>query len=157
MGKTLIELSREWAGDTVWTGTHDGINFDAPSPTHSDETVGQTICRLGCDYYREAAQPGTTSGPNPATFAEAKDLLQAIPGAKTWVNTAMTAGFDLKLKQEDPFQVLMEAIDAMDDGPAASHPVGDVNPRYANLVGDLVGDAGQAQMGRVTSTAYRDE
>lgn len=151
-GGTLTEVAKSWAPDETWVGVHGDLNFDLPSPTADGETLGQTIQRLGDDIYREI--PQFKSGPNLATKQECSDLAKVFPSATEWFNQAMNASMTYLLDHDDPFSLLLKINDAADSDTISSHPVGDINPRYANLVGDIVSDTGSAQMGRVTSTTY---
>lgn len=156
----LLALSRKWAPESAghnWQGTVNGYNLDVRSPTADNETLGQTICRLGGDFYRESQTLGS-NGPNKATIQEAKDICVLYPEAKTWFNTAMNRGLDIRVETEDPVQQMFDAM----QGHPAGHPIGDVNPRYANLVGDFIsadggtagstGFVGSPQVGHVTSS-----
>lgn len=149
--KELASMSKQWATELphTWEGIVNGVDFDANSPTHETETLGQTICRIGDDLYRESLQPGTGHG-NEATVQECADLTEKFPQAKAWFDLAVGEGFKARSAIESPFEQLISEL----TGTAATHPVGDVNPRYSNLVGDVVGSAGGPVMGRVSSTQY---
>lgn len=167
----LQALSHKWAeslfGDNPvsWTGRVNGINFDVASPTHDSETVGQTICRLGDDLYREAQQPRTVDA-NLATINEARDFLDKLPGAQEWFNVAINSGFGQMMQSDDAVTALLGDLTNPPDT-LASHPVGDVNPRYAQYItatktpegvdtDGILNGPGDAQPGRVTSVDYGD-
>lgn len=159
--------SQAWNQDFNWEDPNwNGIDLTQPSPTCDGETLGESIRRVGNDFFDETQDLGSL-GPNKATYAEAKDLMLAFPASAGIITTATTTGLQIRAAHEDPLSALMEAmeadnlaatgVDSFDAGRGAVHPIGDINPRYASLVGDSVGGAGGAVVGRVTTTTYGDD
>lgn len=149
----------QWNNDD-WNG----IDLTRPSPTCDGETLGESIRRVGNDFFEET-QDLNSLGPNKATYAEAKDLFAAFPESSDLINGATRAGMVIRSQHENPVQQMLEEMEQadleargidepVDAGRGAVHPIGDINPRYANLVGDVVGGAGSPVVGRVTSTDY---
>lgn len=158
----LQKVAGAWAKDEKWTGIHGGLNFDLPSPTADNETVGLTIRRLGDDLYREASSAtAIASQPNLATFRECEDLRRVFPDAMTWFNKAVEAGFEERQQHTDPMTAMLELL-TVEPGTRAQHPIGDINPRYAQYVSAGVvdtlggGSVGGPQIGRVSTSDYSD-
>lgn len=152
----LARISKDWAPGNNWQGTQNGVTLDVPSPTADNETLGQTIRRLGDDLYREIHQPGA-AGPNRATLQECNDIQALYPEAAGWFNLAARTGAKDLAEHMDPISLMMAQLTS-DPEMVATHPVGDINPRYANLVGDQVASSslGGPQVGKFSSTSYSD-
>lgn len=121
-----------------WVGNYQGINLDEPSPTADNETVGQTLCRIGCTLFTETQEPGT-SGPADETAKEAQDLA-AKYGRPVFevLDSAITVGLTKSL-DGNPLSVLMSTI----AGPHMAHlPPDERNVRYS--------------VGRVSSDIFDD-
>lgn len=94
---------RAWADGIPhnWTGVHDGLDFDQPSPINEKETLGQSLCRLGDAFYGTSQR--LDARPNPSLTAQGAIVCTRFPAAMPWLNQAMQRGLELRGQVNDPF------------------------------------------------------